>query len=114
MLASNPTNPRHCRGNLTGVDSCAAGYTAALCGRCDEAYFRDVVTSTCERCNGADGATIFTVSLIVCVVALLLYPLYLLIMAVSKRVKDFVERHDESISLIRENATTYFISVTDT
>ena len=64
-----------------------------------------------SRCLSCSRGSFFTLSVIMCIVVVLLYPLYLVINLISKPIRDFMEKHKDTTDLIRENGTTYFITV---
>ena len=75
-----------------------------------------MLSAKCFACDGSDGS-IFTTSVILCIVVIMLYPLYRLIKMLSKHVcvvsvSTLMKKYENKISLIRENATTYFVTVT--
>ena len=70
-----------------------------------------MLSAKCFACDGGDGS-VFTISVILCIVVIMLYPLYRLVKMLSKSVSTLMKKYENKISLIRENATTYFITVT--
>ncbi|CUG02676.1 transmembrane protein, putative [Bodo saltans] len=59
----------------TGAGACAAGYTGALCGLCeDSVYGRSIIGGNCVACNGSrvSGFLLFLVIVLICFTFILL------------------------------------------
>ncbi|CUG45504.1 transmembrane protein, putative [Bodo saltans] len=59
----------------TGAGACAAGYTGALCGLCeDSVYGRSIIGGNCAACNGSrvSGFLLFLVIVLICFTFILL------------------------------------------
>ena len=64
-----------------------------------------------SRCLSCSRGSVFTLSVILCVMVVLLYSIYHIVELTSKPVRDFMEKYKDTTDLIRENGTTYFITV---
>ena len=103
----------NCQGGLsTGQESCRSGSFGALCELCDDNYYLEGDTNTCESCdNATSGSKVIVLFIVGGVLFVLAIVIIVLMMYNAQRLSEFYMEHEERILQLSAKVTALIVTM---
>jgi hypothetical protein len=105
--------PENCVGGTSaGEDSCRTGSFGPLCELCEDDYYHEGDTNTCELCSGAmDGSKVIALFIIAAVLFVLSIVVVAVMVQNAELLTEFYTKHEERILHLSAKVTALIVTM---